>query len=114
MSETVFDKILSGDIPCKRIFENEHCLAFHDISPAAPSHALVIPKRKIKNVEAAVEEDALLLGQVILGAKKTAAALGLAENGYRLVFNVGTEGGQTVDYLHCHVLGGRPLKWPPG
>ena len=112
--QTVFEKILAGLIPCKKIFENEHCLSFFDVSPAAPQHALVIPKIKLVNVQDAHAENALQLGQLILGAKATAEVLGLAEDGYRLVMNVGRDGGQTVGYLHCHVLGGRALKWPPG
>jgi histidine triad (HIT) family protein len=113
-SPTIFEKILDGSVPSKKIYENEHCLSFHDISPAAPLHALVIPKKKIENVHASQPEDVLQLGELILAAKETANLLGLAENGYRLVMNIGSDGGQTVDYLHCHVLGGRPLKWPPG
>ncbi len=113
-NETIFEKILRGEIPCKKVFENEHCLAFHDISPQAPTHILVIPKRKIVNVMEAGDEDAQLLGEVLLAARSVAKQEGLDATGYRLVFNNGADGGQSVDYLHCHVLGGRALAWPPG
>lgn len=114
MSETIFEKILKGEIPCKKIYEDDHTFAFHDVTPQAPVHALVIPKKRIVNVASADGDDALILGKVLLTAKKVAELLGVAESGYRLVLNNGTGGGQSVFYLHCHVLGGRPLSWPPG
>lgn len=114
MSETIFERILKGEIPCKKVHEDEHTLAFHDIAPQAPVHVLVIPKTKLKNVAEADDSHALVLGHVLLTARTVAKQLGLHEDGYRLVFNNGRDGGQTVDYLHCHVLGGRALGWPPG
>lgn len=111
---TIFEKILRGEIPCKKVFEDEHTLAFHDVNPVAPIHVLVIPKTKIVNVAEANENDALAMGRVLLTAKKVAEQLGIAKKGYRLVFNNGTDGGQTVFYMHCHVLGGREMDWPPG
>jgi histidine triad (HIT) family protein len=111
---TIFERILAGEIPCKKVFEDEHTLAFHDIAPQAPVHVLVIPKTRIINVAHAAEEHAQTLGRVLLTARTVAQILGIEESGYRLVFNNGSNGGQTVDYLHCHVLGGRPLRWPPG
>ena len=111
---TIFERILSGEIPCKKVWEDDHTLAFHDISPQAPIHVLVIPKKKILNVAHAADEDATLLGHVLLSARKVAEILNIDKTGYRLVLNNGNDGGQTVDYLHCHVLGGRPLQWPPG
>lgn len=114
MSDTIFERILKGEIPCTAVHEDEHTLAFHDIAPQAPVHVLVIPKTKLKNVAEARDEDALVLGKVLLTARTVAKQLGLHEAGYRLVLNTGPDGGQTVDYLHCHVLGGRPLAWPPG
>lgn len=111
---TIFERILEGSIPARKVYEDAHTLAFHDISPQAPVHLLVIPKTKITNVATASEEHAITLGRVLLAAQKAAALLGIAESGYRLVFNNGPDGGQSVDYLHCHVLGGRPLVWPPG
>lgn len=114
MIPTIFERILTGEIQCKKVFEDEHTLAFHDLNPQAPIHVLVIPKRKIVNVASAQESDALQLGQVLITAKKVADILGIAQTGYRLVFNNGEDGGQTVNYAHCHVLGGRALSWPPG
>lgn len=111
---TIFDRILNGEIPCKKVWEDEHTLAFHDISPQAPVHVLVIPKKKIVNVAHATSEDIDSLGRVLWSAKKVAEILGLDQSGFRLVMNNGRDGGQTVDYLHCHVLGGRALHWPPG
>jgi len=112
--QTIFEKILAGEIPCKKVWEDEHTLAFHDISPQAPVHVLVIPKTKIINVSHANETQSEILGRVLLTAKRVAEILGIATSGYRLVLNNGKDGGQTVDYLHCHVLGGRALGWPPG
>lgn len=114
MSGTIFERILSGEIPCKKVFEDEHVLAFHDVAPQAPVHVLVIPKTKIVNVAGASSEQALVLGQVLLGAKRAAELCGIAQGGYRIVLNNGDDGGQTVFYLHAHVLGGRALGWPPG
>ncbi|MEY4064930.1 MAG: hypothetical protein RIR26_1138 [Pseudomonadota bacterium] len=113
-TKTIFERILAGEIPCKKVYEDEHTLAFHDIAPQAPVHVLVIPKTKIVNVAHATEENTLVLGRVLLTARTVAQMLGIDGSGYRLVFNNGSDGGQTVDYLHCHVLGGRPLHWPPG
>ncbi len=113
-SVTLFEKILTGEIPCKKVWEDDHVLAFHDIAPQAPVHVLVIPKIKIVNIAAASENNTNTLGRVLLGAQRVAQILGLDQSGYRLVFNNGDDGGQTVDYLHCHVLGGRPMRWPPG
>lgn len=114
MQETIFDKILKKQIPCKFVFENEHAFAFHDVNPQAPVHVLVIPKKKIINVSTSTENDVEQMGHLLLAAKKVAELTGVATTGYRLVFNTGNHGGQTVDYLHCHVLGGRSLSWPPG
>lgn len=114
MQKTLFEKILDGEIPCKKVYEDEFTFAFHDISPQAPVHVLVIPKKKIVNVAAAQTDDAEILGKVLLTAKKVAEITGIAESGYRCVLNNGENGGQTVFYLHCHVLGGRSLTWPPG
>lgn len=116
MSEekTVFEKIVAGEIPCEKVYEDNSCLAFHDLNPQAPVHVLVIPKKKLVNVMSATDADTELLGLVLQGARKAAAKLGLNENGYRLVLNNGRDGGESVHYLHCHILGGRPLSWPPG
>ncbi len=111
---TIFDRILAGDVPCDRVYEDDHCLCFRDIHPQAPTHLLVIPKKRIVNVMSAQPEDAAALGHLLLGAAAAARAVGLDPHGYRLVFNNGNHGGQTVAYLHCHILGGRPMGWPPG
>lgn len=113
-SETIFDRILRGEVPCKKVYEDEHCLAFHDITPQAPVHILIIPRKKIINIASAEDQDAELLGHLLLAARSIAIQLGLAQNGYRLVFNNGPHGGQSVDHLHCHLLGGRQMAWPPG
>ena len=112
--QTLFGRILAGEIPCKKVYEDDHTLAFHDINPQAPVHVLVIPKKNIANMIDAQEEDALILGRVLLAAKRVAVVTGIAESGYRLVVNNGAGAGQTVFHLHCHVLGGRALSWPPG
>jgi histidine triad (HIT) family protein len=111
---TIFDRILKGEIPCKKIFEDEHTLAFHDIAPQAPVHVLIIPKIKIVNIGAAEAKHSDQLGRVLLTAGHVARLLGVDSSGYRLVFNNGRDGGQSVDYLHCHLLAGRALEWPPG
>ena len=110
----LFCNIVARSIPAQIIHENEHVLAFRDIRPVAPTHALVIPKRHITGVHDATAEDAALLGQILLAARDVAEALGLAQSGYRLVLNQGPDGGQSVFHVHCHVMGGRPMAWPPG
>jgi histidine triad (HIT) family protein len=110
---TIFDKILDGSIPAKFIHEDDKCVAFMDVAPQAPTHFLVIPRKRIAMIEEAEDGDAELLGHLLLTAKKVAKEQGLAK-GYRLVINNGEEGGQAVYHLHIHVLGGRQLSWPPG
>ena len=114
MSGCLFCKIIAREIPADIVFENEHVVAFRDIRPAAPTHALVIPKRHIVGVHDAKPEDVALLGNVMLAGRDVAEKLGLSESGYRLVVNNGPDAGQSVWHLHLHVLGGRPLAWPPG
>lgn len=111
---TIFDRILRGEIPCKKVFEDEHTLAFYDIAPQAPVHVLIIPKTRIVNVASAEAGHTEQLGRVLQTAAHVGRLLGVADSGYRLVFNNGPDGGQSVDYLHCHLLAGRPLAWPPG
>ena len=110
----LFCKIVSREIPADIVFENEHAVAFRDIRPAAPTHALVIPKVHIARIHEATTEHAVTLGAVMLAAREVAEKLGLGEKGYRLVVNNGDDGGQTVYHLHVHVLGGRGMAWPPG
>lgn len=112
--ETIFSKIIRGELPCDKVYETDEVLAFRDINPAAPVHVLVIPKKPIVNVGQAEDDDALLLGKLMLAAKEVARQEGLEESGFRLVVNNGAEVGQTVFHLHVHVLGGRAFSWPPG
>lgn len=112
-ADCIFCRIVAGSIPSTKVFEDELCLAFRDLHPAAPTHVLVIPKEHIQSAAHAVEAHAALLGHLVLTAAKVAEQAGLA-NGFRLVANTGADGGQTVDHLHLHVLGGRALGWPPG
>lgn len=112
-SDCIFCRIVSGGIPANKVFEDEQCLAFRDLHPVAPTHVLVIPREHIRSTAHAVETQGPLLGHLMLTAAKVAEQEGLA-NGFRLVANTGADGGQTVDHLHLHVLGGRPMAWPPG
>lgn len=113
MAKTIFKRIIDREIPANIIYEDDQCLAFRDINPQAPTHVLVIPKREISGVSKAVAADAPLLGHLLVVAQKLAKDLKL-DSGFRLVINDGSDGGQTVDHLHVHLLGGRPLSWPPG
>lgn len=111
----LFCNIVARTTPANIVFENDHVLAFKDIRPVAPSHALVVPKKHIVTVhDATAAGDIAMLGQLLAGAREVAAQLGLADGGYRLVINHGANAGQSVLHLHCHVLGGRPMTWPPG
>ena len=111
---TLFEKIIAGQIPADIVYEDDHCVAFRDINPQAPVHVLVVPRKPVVNVASADDDDTELLGHVLQAAKKVAQQEGIADSGYRLILNNGTHGGQTVFHLHCHVLGGRALSWPPG
>ena len=114
MSEkTIFKRIIDGEIPANVIFEDEQCLAFHDVSPQAPTHVLVIPKKEIPSLAAVADEDLPLIGHLHRVIRDLAGELGLS-GGYRVVVNCGGDGGQSVDHLHFHLLGGRQLAWPPG
>ena len=113
MAETIFARIIRGEVPARIVHEDDRCLAFHDVAPQAPVHVLVIPKRPIASLAEVGETDADLLGHLVVVATQVARTLGLAA-GYRLVVNCGRDGGQSVDHLHVHLLGGRPLGWPPG
>jgi histidine triad (HIT) family protein len=111
---TIFTRIINREIPAKIVYEDELCLAFEDIAPQAPTHVLLIPKREVASLDALDEQDAALAGHLLLVARRVARELGVAESGYRLVTNIGRDGGQSVDHLHFHLLAGRPLTWPPG
>ena len=114
MSETIFSKIIRKEIPATIVFEDDEVLAFRDINPQAPTHILIIPKKPIATLNDIQPEDAPLIGKLYLVAKQLAAELGLADDGYRTVFNCNRHGGQEVYHLHLHLLGGRQMTWPPG
>lgn len=114
MPETIFAKILRKEIPADLVHEDEQCIAFRDINPQAPTHVLIIPRKAFASIEAMKDEDAPLVGHLFLVARDIARKFGLHESGYRLVINNGSNAGQTVFHLHVHLLGGRPMNWPPG
>jgi histidine triad (HIT) family protein len=114
MGKTLFEKIIAREIPATIVYEDDLVLAFRDIKPQALTHVLIIPKKPIPRVAEANPEDQLVLGHLLLKAAEVAAQLGLKESGYRLVFNNGRDSGEAVPHLHCHILGGRALAWPPG
>jgi histidine triad (HIT) family protein len=110
----LFCKIVSRQIPSDIVLETDEVLAFKDVRPVAPVHALVIPKKHLTSIHDATPDDAAHLGRLMLAARDVAEKLGLAPSGYRLVVNTGADGGQSVFHVHVHVLGGRPMAWPPG
>jgi histidine triad (HIT) family protein len=114
MSETIFSKIIRKEIPAKVVYEDDQCLAFYDVAPQAPVHVLVIPKKPIESLEQLTAEDAPLMGHLWQVIQRVARQERVAESGYRVVVNCGHQGGQSVDHLHFHILGGRDLAWPPG
>ena len=114
MAECLFCKIVSKEIPTDFVYEDENVIAFRDINPQAPTHILVIPKRVIAGVQYATHDDMDLLGHLLIAAKQIAEEQGISADGYRLAINAGDHGGQTVEHLHIHLLGGRPMQWPPG
>ncbi len=113
MSETIFSRIIRREIPADIIYEDELVLAFRDVNPQAPVHVLVIPKQPIESLATVNTDDQAVLGHILLIIKQVAIQEGLT-NGYRVVTNIGNDGGQTVSHLHFHVLGKRTLVWPPG
>lgn len=113
MSQTLFEKIIARELPAEIVYEDDSILAFYDIHPHAPVHVLIIPKKPIARIAEANQSDQSLLGHLLLQASRIAADLGLG-NGFRLVINNGADGGETIPHLHCHLLGGRALSWPPG
>lgn len=114
MTDCIFCKLIQGDIPAKKVYEDEQVLAFHDIDPKAPVHMLLIPKRHITTLNDLQEEDAALVGRLQVTAARIAREQGFAEQGYRVVMNCNADGGQTVWHIHMHLLAGRQLDWPPG
>jgi len=113
-ADCLFCKIVSGAIPCDKVYEDADLLAFRDIKPQAPVHVLVIPKRHLTTLNDISEADTLLAGKLVLAGKDIASQLGIAEAGYRLVNNCNADGGQAVGHIHFHILGGRRMHWPPG
>jgi histidine triad (HIT) family protein len=111
--KTVFKRIIDGEIPAKIIYQDDLCLAFHDIAPQAPTHVVVIPRKEIASLAEVADDDLALVGHLVLTIRKLAEQLELSD-GYRVVLNCGKHAGQSVDHLHFHLLGGRPMKWPPG
>ena len=110
----IFCGIAQGDVPARTILETDEVVAFHDLDPKAPTHVLVIPRRHVASIDAMAEGDEELIGRVFAAAKEVARQQGIADDGYRLVTNIGRNAGQSVDHLHVHVLGGRRMTWPPG
>jgi histidine triad (HIT) family protein len=111
---TLFERIIAREIPADIVYEDDKVIAIRDIHPQAPVDVLLVPKRPIPRVGAAKPEDQEVLGHLLLKAGEVARRLGLDASGFRLVMNHGADGGETVPHLHCHLLGGRPLGWPPG
>ncbi len=112
--KTLFQKICDKEIPANIVHEDDVCVAFRDISPQAPVHILIVPRKPIPRIAAATAEDAATLGHLLLTAGEIARSEGIADTGFRVAINNGPHGGETVPHLHVHLLGGRPLQWPPG
>ena len=114
MNKTLFDKIIAKEIPAQIVYEDELVVAFRDIKPAAPVHVLIVPRKSIPRIAEAGGDDRQILGHLLLKAAEVAGRLGLRQTGYRLVLNNGPDAGESVPHLHCHILGGRSMSWPPG
>ncbi|MCS7056288.1 MAG: histidine triad nucleotide-binding protein [Thermoflexales bacterium] len=113
-TDTLFAKIARREVPARIVYQDEAVTAFHDINPVAPTHILIVPNKIIPTLNDATDDDAALLGRMMLTAQKLAREAGIAEGGYRLVVNCNPDGGQSVYHLHIHLLGGRKMTWPPG
>jgi histidine triad (HIT) family protein len=114
MSKTLFEKIIAREIPATIIYEDEKVIAIRDVKPQAPVHILIIPKKPIRRIADAQPADHQVLGHLLIKAAEVAKMEGLSESGYRLVLNNGPDAGETVPHLHCHIIGGRKMAWPPG
>jgi histidine triad (HIT) family protein len=114
MSDTIFGRIAAGEIPADIVYQDDDLVAFRDLSPQAPTHILIIPRKPIPSLNQVEEADAELVGKLFVAAAKVAKQVGIAQAGYRVVINCNAAGGQTVFHLHLHLLGGRPMQWPPG
>ena len=113
MSKTLFEKIVAREVPSTIVYEDDQVIAFQDVKPVAPTHVLIVPRKPIPRIAEAKPEDHKVLGHLLLKAAEVARQLGLTK-GYRLVINNGPDAGESVPHLHCHILGGRRLAWPPG
>lgn len=113
MADCLFCRIIEGEIPSSKVYEDKDMYAFRDIEPQAPAHVLIVPKKHISSLDECSEEDIEILGRILVKVKEIAEIAGIT-NGYRLVSNCGEDGFQTVEHLHFHLLGGRPMLWPPG
>ena len=111
---TIFSKIINKEIPAEIVYEDDELLAFNDINPQAPVHILIIPKKEIKTLNDIESEDQEIMGKMMLLAKDLARENNIDNSGYRTIFNCNDDGGQTVFHIHLHLIGGRPLNWPPG
>jgi histidine triad (HIT) family protein len=114
MSKTLFEKITAREIPATIVYEDDLVLAFRDVKAQAPTHVLIIPKKPIPRIAEAHPDDHKILGHLLLKAAEVAKSLGLEKSGFRLVINNGPDAGETVPHLHCHIMGGRHMSWPPG
>ena len=114
MADCIFCRLAGGEIPARIAYQDERAVAFHDLSPQAPTHVLVIPREHVANLAAATPEQEALLGHLLLVAQRVARQEGVEDSGYRVAINIGPHAGQSVDHLHVHVLGGRAMTWPPG
>ena len=114
MSKTLFEKIIAREITATIVYEDDLIVAFRDIKPQAPTHVLIVPRKPMPRIAEAMPEDHKVLGHLLLKAAEVAKNLGLAQSGFRLVFNNGPDAGEAVPHLHCHILGGRHMGWPPG
>lgn len=114
MNECIFCKIVSGEIPCTKVYEDEKVLCFKDINPEAPIHVIMIPKKHIDSPNGISEADSDLIAHIFMVSKSITESLGIDKSGYRIVTNCGEDGGQSVQHIHFHLLGGRKMKWPPG
>ncbi len=114
MNKTLFEKIVAREIPATILYEDDKVIAFRDIKPQAPAHVLIVPKKPIPRIAEATPDDHQILGHLLLKAAAVARELGLEKNGFRLVFNNGPDAGEAVPHLHCHIIGGRKMNWPPG
>jgi histidine triad (HIT) family protein len=112
-AKTIFKRIIDKEIPAKILYEDDLCLAFADVNPQAPTHLLIIPKKEVASVADLENDDQALIGHLLLVCRNLAKKFGLA-SGYRIVTNTGPDAGQSVEHLHLHLLGGRPMNWPPG